>query len=240
MLRNTNRLRAACDGRRHGNGMVAHPMQDQGIKQCSRCGDSKPLDAFNVARTNRDGRSSWCRSCFRSYNAAKQAVKRAAQIAVNELAQRTCKHCGEPLDPALRTDARYCSRVCTHRAIGLRWYYVHKDRIRERDEGTLFQDAQRMSSRKRHRANPELARRASRKRKALRKTLYVEDVETLVLLEMDDGVCGICGDDVDPFDFHVDHVIPMSRGGEHSYANTQVAHPLCNKRKHATLPWETP
>lgn len=232
MLRNANRPRAACDGRRHGNGMVAHPMQDQGSKRCVRCEMTKAFVEFNVARQNKDGHSSWCRSCFREYNAAKQATKRAAQVAANALLPRACEHCGDLLAPTLRADARYCSSECMHRAIGLRWYYAHKDRIRERDEGTLFQDAQRMSSRKRHRANPELARRASRKRKALRKTRYV--------LEMDDGICGICGSDVDPFDFHVDHVIPMSRGGEHGYANTQVAHPLCNKRKHVTLPWETP
>jgi 5-methylcytosine-specific restriction endonuclease McrA len=25
--------------------------------------------------------------------------------------------------------------------------------------------------------------------------------------------------------------VPLALGGEHSYANTQVAHPLCNLRK---------
>lgn len=59
----------------------------------------------------------------------------------------------------------------------------------------------------------------------------------LVVLEMDDRVCGICGEDVDPFDFHVDHIIPLAEGGEHSYANVQVAHPSCNTSKRHTLPW---
>lgn len=219
--------------------MVAHPMQEQGIKRCVRCETAKAFVEFNVARQNRDGHSSWCRSCFREYNAAKQAVKRAAQIAVNQVAGRICEHCGDPLDPTLRTDARYCSRVCTHRAIDLRWYYVHKDRIRERDEGTLFQDAKRAGNRKRHRENPEWIRRSVKRRRLQKRTTFVEHVEPLVVLEMDDGRCGICGEDIDPADFHVDHVIPMARGGEHSYANTQVAHPLCNKRKHISLPWES-
>lgn len=63
-----------------------------------------------------------------------------------------------------------------------------------------------------------------------------EDVEPLIVLELDDGVCGICGTDVDPFDFHIDHVIPLALGGEHSYANTQVAHSRCNKSKGARVP----
>lgn len=55
------------------------------------------------------------------------------------------------------------------------------------------------------------------------------------MLELDDGVCGICGEDVDPMNFHIDHVIPLSRGGEHGYHNVQVAHPLCNQEKHAKI-----
>ena len=59
----------------------------------------------------------------------------------------------------------------------------------------------------------------------------VERVDRLVVLERDDGVCGICGEDVDPMDFHVDHIVPVRQGGEHSYANVQTAHPACNWRK---------
>jgi 5-methylcytosine-specific restriction endonuclease McrA len=91
-------------------------------------------------------------------------------------------------------------------------------------------------------ANPEAMRESWRKtkqtRRAARKGILSEYVDPLVLLEMDDGVCGICGSDVDPFEFHMDHVVPVSRGGDHSYANMQVAHPSCNKGKGATLPWD--
>ena len=60
---------------------------------------------------------------------------------------------------------------------------------------------------------------------------YIEDVDPLVVLERDDGICGICLDDVDPTNFHVDHIFPISLGGEHSYANVQAAHPFCNVSK---------
>ena len=61
--------------------------------------------------------------------------------------------------------------------------------------------------------------------------VYDEDVRPLVLLERDDGICGICGSDVDPFEFEVDHIVPISAGGRHSYANTQPSHPFCNQSK---------
>ncbi len=65
-----------------------------------------------------------------------------------------------------------------------------------------------------------------------------EPVDRLLVLKRYEGVCGICGEMVDPFDFHVDHIIPLSRGGDHSYANTQPAHPFCNHSKCGKLPEE--
>lgn len=80
--------------------------------------------------------------------------------------------------------------------------------------------------------------RATHRRRGRMAGGFVEDVHPLVLLERDDGACGICGTDVDPLRFHIDHVIPLARGGEHSYANTQVAHPSCNHKKSAHLQHE--
>lgn len=60
---------------------------------------------------------------------------------------------------------------------------------------------------------------------------FVEFVDSLILLERDDGICGICCEDVDPFEYHIDHIIPLCKNGEHSYVNTQIAHPSCNISK---------
>lgn len=88
-------------------------------------------------------------------------------------------------------------------------------------------------------ANPdkvrEITRKAMNKRRARLLGQFVEDVEALVVLESYDGACGICGRDVDPFNFALDHIIPLARGGLHSYANVQPAHKSCNSRKHTKL-----
>jgi 5-methylcytosine-specific restriction endonuclease McrA len=31
--------------------------------------------------------------------------------------------------------------------------------------------------------------------------------------------------------FHVDHIMPLAKGGLHCYTNVQVAHPKCNLSK---------
>jgi 5-methylcytosine-specific restriction endonuclease McrA len=72
-------------------------------------------------------------------------------------------------------------------------------------------------------------------RRAIKASAGSDTIHPLIVLEHDDGMCGICGDDVDPLKFHVDHVIPLARGGSHTYDNVQAAHPTCNIRKGARL-----
>jgi hypothetical protein len=65
---------------------------------------------------------------------------------------------------------------------------------------------------------------------------YVEDVDTDILYKRDDGKCGLCGWTVlpqaegvyGPLRQSVDHIIPISEQGPHSYANVRLAHWLCS------------
>jgi hypothetical protein len=81
----------------------------------------------------------------------------------------------------------------------------------------------------------ELKRNREHARRARLRGSFVEYVDVRVVYERDEGICGICGIFVEIDDFHLDHVIPVSRGGEHSYANTQTSHALCNIRKGAQI-----
>lgn len=78
-------------------------------------------------------------------------------------------------------------------------------------------------------------RRNAANRRARLRNAFVESVDAAVLLERDAGICGICGGDVDPEAFDVDHIRPLCQGGEHSYANTRVAHPHCNRSRGGIL-----
>lgn len=86
--------------------------------------------------------------------------------------------------------------------------------------------------------NPERVRAWVNKRRALKASAFVEDVDIAVLLERDGKVCHICGGEIDPClswpdtsSVSVDHVKPLSKGGEHSYANCKSAHLGCNMSK---------
>lgn len=69
---------------------------------------------------------------------------------------------------------------------------------------------------------------------------FVENVKISVLLRRDKRKCQLCGRVVSesgkytPYSIcgplwpTIDHIVPLSDGGEHSYRNTQLAHHLCN------------
>jgi 5-methylcytosine-specific restriction endonuclease McrA len=60
-----------------------------------------------------------------------------------------------------------------------------------------------------------------------------EDIARLLLDQ--DHRCMLCGDPFGEDGFHVDHRIPVSRGGTSDPSNLQLAHPTCNLKKGAAL-----
>lgn len=91
-------------------------------------------------------------------------------------------------------------------------------------------------------ANPGRAEVWHTARRARVAAAFVEDVPLHALLERDGWMCGICGKPIprdavwpDRQSPSLDHVIPLSKGGEHSWANAQAAHLSCNSRKGASI-----
>lgn len=80
-------------------------------------------------------------------------------------------------------------------------------------------------------AHPEVARQHHATRRARKRRLFVEEIDPRTIWERDGGICGICKGPADPDDWHLDHIMPLARGGEHRRENVQVSHPLCNWRK---------
>lgn len=73
--------------------------------------------------------------------------------------------------------------------------------------------------------------------RAKKKQNYIEDVDIAKVYERDLGLCQVCGFPVES-DFHLDHKIPISKHGVHSYANCQTAHASCNFQKSNKMPSE--
>jgi 5-methylcytosine-specific restriction endonuclease McrA len=85
-------------------------------------------------------------------------------------------------------------------------------------------------------ANPEKMKIARRRdegiRRARKRGVAYESIDPVVVLERDGHRCGICNEEI-VGDFHLDHVVPLAKGGPHLYSNVQAAHPSCNIKKGA-------
>ncbi len=82
-------------------------------------------------------------------------------------------------------------------------------------------------------SHPGVRSLQARRYEARKRNQFVEDVRISVLMDRDNEVCHLCGEFVRWDQASVDHLIPISKGGEHSYANTKLAHMTCNKRRGA-------
>jgi 5-methylcytosine-specific restriction endonuclease McrA len=57
------------------------------------------------------------------------------------------------------------------------------------------------------------------------------------VLNRDGLCCQLCGGPVERDDVHLDHILPVSKGGATTLRNLQVAHAVCNIRKGARTDW---
>lgn len=72
---------------------------------------------------------------------------------------------------------------------------------------------------------------------------YEDGITLKRVMKRDGGICKLCGKPVDITDRNgkgignkyptVDHIIPISKGGSHTWQNVQLTHMICNARKYA-------
>jgi 5-methylcytosine-specific restriction endonuclease McrA len=70
-----------------------------------------------------------------------------------------------------------------------------------------------------------------RRRRAERVASVVVDVSLDDILARDGSRCHICGIETYIDDRTLDHVVPLTLGGEHTPDNCRIAHRVCNSRK---------
>lgn len=180
---------------------------------------------------------------------------------------KVCQICDGPLTGRQRATCSSDCRAEAARRRAADWYALHRDdaalkvRVAESKRrkyakekadpdawtaklaGTkawreAYPDRRLDSERRWMAANPDRARAKVQRRRARIAGAFVEDIDLGVVFERDSGICGICGELVDPalkwpdrMSKTLDHIVPLSRGGLHEYSNAQLAHAVCNSRK---------
>ena len=125
-----------------------------------------------------------------------------------------------------------------------KWRARNREKLRERFKQwfNANPDKMRECSRRWNANNPEKARENNHRRRARKKGQCgkVSPGIEAVLMERQKGLCVApgCGAKLAKIGHHLDHIVPLAKGGEHDDGNLQLLCPQCNLRKHALLPEE--
>ncbi|MGW2223795.1 HNH endonuclease [Streptomyces formicae] len=175
---------------------------------CPGCDES-----FTAWRTDQK----YCTPVCGSRHRARQAIVYA------DLSERPCQRCSTVFKPKQSTSV-FCSRLCSRR--------VSYARYRPQRVAAAVAWA---------RANPELRRAIAAQYKATRRaweqlnpdSVGVDSREWRGLVRRYRHCCAYCGGNEGGI--HMDHVIPLSRGGRHAIGNVLPACQSCNLTKGAKL-----
>lgn len=136
-------------------------------------------------------------------------------------------------------------KVLKNRARVSAWQKANPDRFKESKRAWRTANPDRVSITRQRAiskwrlAHPEqwaaIVLNASARNRARRRGARLEPVRRATVWHRDHGICYLCGAPADEARWHLEHVVPLALGGEHSYANVKVSHPRCNLRKGARL-----
>lgn len=223
---------------------------DSTTKRCAKCGETKPLEAFSKLSKSKDGRYSYCRACL-SINAAERRAVKGDEIRAHAKARYAQNSEQMRAYQAAYRD-RNPEKTAKHRQQSAAWYRTNQRRAYERARALIKAHPERAAIYdRRHydrhvqesragvdryrRANLIRYREAAARRRARERAARTETLDYRAIWDRDNGICHICHQPVDRADLHYDHVIPLSKGGPHTYENIKVSHSTCNLRKSAKL-----
>ena len=197
-------------------------------RKCGACGQTKGVAEFNRQAS---GLHPWCRMCQAQYRSRYYAAHVTAEKS------RTQQYYQAHSD-ALRAKRR--ERYRNNNAAEIEkiriWQAANAERLREyrRRRNKLSKPWRRWRQ-----ENPEAAREAVRRYQARKAGASTEKVSYLMVALRDGWVCHLCRKDIERRrgrdGVHFDHVVPLSRGGQHTEGNIRVSHAECNLRKGARL-----
>lgn len=219
------------------------------IKTCSKCRVAQPAttEFFGRDKTRKDGLDPQCKACARAYYAAnKEKIKAraAAWYAANpERAKERerIRREAHKEENNVRAAARYAANPEGTKARARAYYVANKEEAKRRVAAYREANLERIKEAGRawKAANPLAVRATNQKRRARKRTAEgthtAADIERQY--EAQRGRCYYCHEKVGDT-YHVDHLVPLSRGGSNWPDNLVIACPHCNTAKHNKLPHE--
>lgn len=189
-----------------------------------------------------------CQSCARSHGARTGNTGRARKHwPSSRIFAGECKQCSGVF--VRQTRWTYCTDECERRfrnEKNARTGVCRNCNVASAGKGKYYcapcRDYRNKETRRAEKKRNRHKRGGNHRQRARIFNVHYEPVNPMKVFARDQWECQLCGHDIDP-DLRwpdprsrsLDHVIPMSKGGPHTYENTQLACLECNTLKGAAL-----
>lgn len=187
------------------------------LKHCPHCHTDKPIDAFSKNKSKNDGRATQCKMCTAAYRAANRDKFAARQIAYRN-------HHKDKMD-----------------ASQTKWRSKHQKELTAYHAAWVTKNRDAVSVHQRHyrQRHPDQIRANTHRRRAIKKAVggTHNAIDIRRQGEVQKWRCWWCGEDCKD-NYHIDHLVPLARGGHNDPGNIVIACPYCNMSKNDKLPDE--
>lgn len=209
------------------------------LKKCSRCGEEKPLSAFNARNGTPCGKQSFCKECNKKYTSQWEKEHRDESNARHrKWRSKNVEYNRDRVKQwAIENPEKQKER-------SLRWRKNNKEYDKERAQKWRDENREKVreQGRKWYSKNKESRRIYNRSRKAQKKrpgSYTLIDIK--ILLAAQKNKCLACKKNFTADDnYTVDHIVPLSKGGGNDITNIQLLHLKCNcKKKTKTIDYRT-
>jgi 5-methylcytosine-specific restriction endonuclease McrA len=214
-------------------------------KICTSCQDRKPVLAFSVCNQNNDGYQYKCKDCEKIYyQQNKESVKRYRQKNKKRIAVKAKQYREANKDSIAEWHKNHYLENREKKALYIRGYQEENShRISEYNRERYNNNKQHFLELAKEYRNTPHGRAMQSKHRSVRRCLMkessIERFDPKEIFNRDGYKCQICGHKTRP-DFknpnhplypNLDHIVPLSKGGDHSRKNTQCLCRQCNIEK---------
>ena len=200
-------------------------------KRCPKCGETKPIEGFYKNKSRKDGYSAWCKNCD-NINHKKHIQNNREYMREYEKYEYYKNH------EAHKRRSREYAHKNKDKVKQARTEYYQKNRDQILAQNRLYNQTNKDKIDLRNKAYYESHKedfifKARERKKKIKDTkdgtITKEALD--MMYESQYHKCNYCNCDLDQFGKHLDHILPLSRGGRHTLNNVHWICPRCNLSK---------
>ena len=203
---------------------------NQLLKICPKCKKELEYIYFHKNKSEKDGLNCYCKECRKNdsiKNKEKNAIyKKEYREKNKELLRETKKKYYEDNKEQIRLKHKIYHHINKDRLnkLHIKYYNENKEMIRQKAKEYNNSEKGKI-----------VAKKARIKRKALVRKSKIGDIDLNKIIS--NKKCYWCNTKIIDNNYHIDHYVPISKGGEHSNDNLVLSCPKCNLTKGAKDPF---